>query len=216
MIDDIVSKIKFDNSGLVPAIVQDFYTLEVLMMAYMNEESLKKTIETNETWFYSRSRKCLWHKGETSGHIQRVKEIRIDCDEDTLLVLVEQVGGIACHTGNRSCFYRKIDNNKLVEAKSKSAVLPYLFSVFKDREESPKPDSYVSRLLNKGKSRILQKLGEEAVEAIIAGMKEDRSEFVYEITDLYFHLALSLYTFGLSFDNIYEELIRRKKDEKNG
>ncbi|PMP85281.1 MAG: bifunctional phosphoribosyl-AMP cyclohydrolase/phosphoribosyl-ATP pyrophosphatase [Thermodesulfobium narugense] len=216
MIDNIISKIKFDKSGLVPAIVQDFYTLDVLMMAYMNEESLKKTIETNETWFYSRSRKCLWHKGETSGHIQRVKEIKVDCDGDTLLILVEQVGGIACHTGNRSCFYRKIENSGLVEEKSKSAILSYLFSTFKNREENPKPDSYVSKLLNKGKSRILQKLGEEAVETIIAGMRGYKSEFVYEVTDLYFHIALSLYTFGLSFDNIYEELIRRKKDEKDG
>jgi len=216
LIDDIISSIKFDSSGLVPAIVQDFYTLDILMMAYMNKESLRKTIETNETWFYSRSRQCLWHKGETSGHIQKVKEIRVDCDQDTLLVFVEQIGGIACHTGNRSCFYRKIDNGDLVEEKLKDAILPYLFSTFESRSKNPTPDSYVSKLLKKGKSRILQKVGEEAVETIIAGMKENKDEFIYEISDLYFHMALSLYTFGLSFDDIFEELNRRKKEEKNG
>ncbi len=163
--DTLLNKIKFNDQGLVPAIVQDINTREVLMMAYMNEESLRLTLETQKTWFYSRSRGKLWNKGESSGNTQAVKKVAYDCDGDTLLVEVEPAGP-ACHTGERTCFYSDL---YVDESASESKPLPQkLYDLIEDRKLNPKEGSYTNYLFDKGIDKILKKVGEEASEVIIA------------------------------------------------
>ncbi len=201
-IDELIKDLKFDEKGLIPVIVQDYKTGKVLMHAYMNEEALKKTIETGEAWYYSRSRKTLWHKGETSGNYQKVVDIAVDCDKDTLLLLVEQMG-VACHTGNFSCFYRSL--------KGGVSFLFYLENLLKERKITIPENSYSAKLFREGKEKILQKLGEESIETIIAGMKEKKDEFIYEGSDLLFHFLVSLVEENVEFREIIEELIKRHK-----
>ena len=182
----LIDAIRWDAQGLVPAIVQHDLTGQVLMMAYMNRLSLEKTLETGETHFWSRSRQELWHKGGTSGNTQRVTAIHIDCDGDTLVVLVDPAGP-ACHTNEYSCFYRRLDGDTDPEAK------PFryrLYDLLQDRKQNPKPGSYTTQLLKAGEARILQKVGEEAVEVIVAAQAESEERLLEEAADLMYHLTL--------------------------
>lgn len=212
-----ISKVKFNEQGLVPAIIQE-ENGEVLMLAYMNEESLKKTIETGLTWFYSRSREKLWQKGETSGNIQEVKELSYDCDGDTLLVKVHQ-RGVACHTGSYSCFRgRKLWGKKndiaLVEEmpeKSLAVVLNDLYNVIQDRRLHPVEGSYTNYLFKNGQDKILKKVGEEAVETVIASKNMNNREVLYEMGDLWYHCLVLLAFHNLTPDELLTELLNRRK-----
>ncbi len=209
--EELIQQVKFDKRGLVPAIIQDYRTLTVLMMAYMNEESLRATIKTGLTHFWSRSRMKLWQKGETSGHIQVVKKILYDCDADTLLVLVEQVGE-ACHTGNRSCFYRGLYERGdafNMDKSSLSGILNEVYDVIIDRKDNPKESSYVSTLYSSGVDKILKKISEEAGELVISSKNNDRDEIIYEAADLWFHTLVLLGYHGLTPQDVYKELEKR-------
>ncbi|WP_320047884.1 bifunctional phosphoribosyl-AMP cyclohydrolase/phosphoribosyl-ATP diphosphatase HisIE [uncultured Ilyobacter sp.] len=202
-----MENIKFDEKGLVPAIIQDSTSGQVLMLAYMNEESYKKTLETGQTWFYSRSRKELWNKGATSGNTQTVKELSYDCDGDTLLVKVEQKGP-ACHTGEKSCFFNRVTKEKNM---SLGEILGALDDILKDRKANPVEGSYTTYLYEKGVDKILKKVGEESAEVIIAAKNPDRSELVYEASDLIYHLLVLLNERGVELDEITTQLIGRMK-----
>lgn len=218
--NDIVKELKFDEKGLVPAIIQDHKTGKVLMMAYMNEEAVLKTIETGITHFFSRSRNKLWMKGETSGHYQTVKCMFVDCDGDTLLVKVEQVEA-ACHTGHFSCFYREIKDGKATEISNivfnpkdiyndRSKVLQEVYNVIADRKVNPKEGSYTNKLFENGIDKILKKVGEEAAEVIIAAKNSSKDELRYEVADLMYHLFVMMVEIGLKPDDIYDELKSRR------
>ena len=209
----MIGRIKFDASGLVPAIVQDAATGTVLMLAYMNRQSLEKTLETGTTWFYSRSRQELWNKGATSGNVQTVKEMFYDCDGDTLLVKVEQTGA-ACHEGTYSCFSRRFGEaeSTLTErpAFSAATVLTELFAVLEDRRQNPQQGSYTSSLFAKGEDRILKKIGEEAAETIIAAKNHSQGEVIYEMADLWYHCLVLLAAHNISLSALLEELSKRR------
>ena len=213
-----ISMIKFDDKGLVPAVVQE-ENGQVLMLAYMNAESLQKTIETGYTWFYSRSRKRLWNKGEESGNKQKVREISYDCDGDTLLIKVHQTG-VACHTGTYTCF----SGRKLVEEKEKSlalvepepetslaTVLNDLYNVIQERQLNPVEGSYTNYLFEKGQDKILKKVGEEAVETVIASKNNKSEEVLYEMGDLWYHCLVLLAYHKLTPDQLLDELMSRRK-----
>ncbi len=195
-------KVFFKKGELIPAIIQDHRTKEVLMLAYMNEESLKKTMATGYTWFYSRSRKELWNKGATSGHTQRVLKIDYDCDEDTLLIYVDQNGG-ACHTGSRSCFYRTLQENENVP--DTNPILS-LSKVVEHRKTNPEEGSYTCYLFEKGLDKILKKVGEECAETIIAAKNGIKTELTGEIADLIYHLTVMMSECGLSVTDVMDEL----------
>ena len=200
----------FVKSELIPAIIQDYKTKEVLMLAYMNEESLAKTLQTGYTWFYSRSRKELWNKGATSGHVQKVIKMDYDCDEDTLLVYVEQTGA-ACHTGNRSCFYRTLaENGEVPEANP----LVSLEQVIADRKENPEEGSYTCYLFEKGVDKISKKIGEEATETVIAAKNGDNDELMNEINDLLYHVMVLCANQGLDWKDV--ERVLDERNEKIG
>lgn len=201
-IKELLEGLNFNEKGLIPVVVQDYKTGKVLMLAYMNEEALKKTLETKEAWYFSRSRNSLWHKGETSGNYQRVIDIAVDCDKDALLLIVEQVG-VACHTGNFSCFYRS--------EKGGESFLFYLENYLKERKEKLPENSYTAKLFKEGEERIFQKFGEEAIETIIAGLSKEKRELIYESADLLFHFLLMLIEENLTLKDIIEELIKRHK-----
>ncbi len=209
-----LSTIKFDDRGLVPVITQDFENKEVLMLAYMNKEALQKTIETGKAYYYSRSRNCLWLKGEISGNMQTVKEIRYDCDEDTLLLLVEQKGA-ACHTGHRSCFFKTIEDEpvspKLFDEREMygSKRLIELYNVILARRENPIEGSYTNYLFDKGIDKILKKVGEESAEVIIASKNDTKDELVYEISDLIYHLSVLMVSTDVTWQDIFTELGNR-------
>ena len=209
----MLERIKFDANGLVPAIVQDAATGTVLMLAYMNRESLEKTLATGTTWFYSRSRQELWNKGATSGHIQTVKEMFYDCDGDTLLVKVEQKGA-ACHEGTYSCFSRRFGEaeSTLTERPALAAaeVLAELFAVLEDRRQNPQQGSYTSSLFAKGEDRILKKIGEEAAETIIAAKNHSQGEVIYEMADLWYHCLVLLAAHNIDFAALIAELGKRR------
>lgn len=208
---EFIKDIKFDEKGLVPAVVQSVDG-DVLMVAYMNEESLRKTVETGTTWFYSRSRQSLWNKGETSGNFQKVVKIKVDCDMDTILVTVEPMGP-ACHTGEKTCFYREVENGTLVEAKKEEKgefILDELFGVILDRIENPKEDSYTNYLLDCGIDKILKKVGEECSETIIAAKNEDKNEIALETSDLIYHLLVMIAERGMKLEDVYEVLKGRR------
>ncbi len=212
MMQNILSNLKFDDKGLIPAVVQNEKTKEVLMVAYMNEEALKKTIETNRATFWSRSRKAIWVKGETSGNYLYVKEIRIDCDGDCLLIMADPAGP-SCHTGNRSCFFRKVENAAIadiVEKDTYSDILERLLAVAKDRKLHPKEGSYTNYLFDKGDDKILKKVGEEAAEVVIAGKNSSVEEIRYEVADLMYHLTVMLVSKGMTWEDIYDELEKRR------
>ena len=204
-----VTQIKWDKRGLVPAIVQDAHTGQVLILAYMNQESLDRTLVSGETWFWSRSRGELWHKGATSGNTQRVEDIRYDCDADTLLLRVEP-SGPACHTGEQSCFHRRLSDDARVGAPPASGgVLGHLEAVIQDRKENPRPGSYTCQLLDGGLPHILRKVGEEAVETIVAAQSEGDERLVSELADLTYHALVLLAARDLSWASVERELERR-------
>lgn len=215
-----MDNIKFDECGLIPAIIQQEQTGVVLMLAYMNKESLLKTVETGVTWFFSRSRKSLWQKGETSGHVQQVKHIAYDCDGDTLLIKVEQAGA-ACHEGTLSCFSRKlgeatIQDEKIVDTdkvygKSVATVLHELYHVINDRKQNPLAGSYTTYLFEKGQDKILKKVGEEAAETIIGSKNNSKEELLYEMADLWYHCLVLLVQHDVSLSELLEELQKRRK-----
>lgn len=236
-----LDNLNFNDDGLIPAIVQEIETDEVLMMAYMNQEAVTKTVKTGYTWFWSRSRQELWKKGESSGHLQQVEEIKLDCDGDTLLVKVRQTGG-ACHTGYYSCFYRQLNSseefevtdrkvfdpdevygekvskdseektgNQLVPKGSLPQILQEVYQVVLDRKKNPVDDSYTCYLFNEGLDKILKKVGEEATEVVIASKNGDKEEIVAEIADLLYHLLVLLNYHEISLNQVYDELASRFK-----
>ena len=209
-----IEELKFNDDGLLPAIVQDFTSGQILMFAYVNRESLQKTVKTGLTHFWSRSRNKIWQKGEESGNIQKVKKIFTDCDLDTVLIIVEQTG-VACHTGEQSCFFTNLESEKELAPLFTGSVLSRVFNVIEDRKENPKEGSYVNNLLDEGTDKILKKIGEEAGETIIAAKNETKEEFIYEITDLWFHSLVLLSKMGLKPDDIYDELERRFGKKKS-
>ncbi|MEK7748399.1 MAG: bifunctional phosphoribosyl-AMP cyclohydrolase/phosphoribosyl-ATP diphosphatase HisIE [Nitrospirota bacterium] len=199
--------LKFVN-GLIPAVIQDHKKNDVLMVAYMNAESLQKTIETGETHFYSRSRKKLWRKGETSGHIQKVQEILTDCDLDTLLVKVDQTG-VACHTGSRSCFFGPADRVTLPAANPTISTTQTLYETIMDRKKSPSSESYTTSLFKGGIDVILKKVAEEAGEFIISSKNKDKKAIIRETADLVYHLMVALCYHNITPLQIDKELARR-------
>ena len=205
-----MSHVKFDEKGLVPVVTQDIKTGTVLMLAYMNEEALKMTLDTGYAVYFSRSRQTLWKKGETSGHVQKVRALHYDCDGDSLLMLVEQTGP-ACHTGEYSCFHNELLSLVEGSAKAPSAqILQEVFNVIADRKAHPKEGSYTNYLLDKGVEKICKKVGEEAAESIIAAVKGSREELRYEAADLVYHLLVLLFNQGLTPMELWAELEKRR------
>ncbi|RXJ01736.1 bifunctional phosphoribosyl-AMP cyclohydrolase/phosphoribosyl-ATP diphosphatase HisIE [Anaerobacillus alkaliphilus] len=200
--------IKFDEKGLIPAVVQDATSKEVLTVAYMNEESLQKTIETKETWFYSRSRQELWHKGATSGNTQKVVDIRFDCDQDALVVLVVPAGP-ACHTGSYSCFSDSLLEEEVANTDNRYEILNLLEATIAQREAERPEGSYTTYLFEKGIDKMLKKIGEEAGEVIIAAKNRDPEELRWEIADLLFHLLVVMREQNLSLDTVLDTLKER-------
>ena len=201
------SQLKHNSDGLVPVIVQDYQTHEVLMLAYMNEEAFDHTIKTGRMTYYSRSRNELWEKGLTSGHFQYLKSLEMDCDNDTLLAKVYQVGA-ACHTGERSCFYTNIYKKDYKE-NNPHKVFEEVYNVILDRKENPKEGSYTNYLFDKGIDKILKKVGEEATEIIIAAKNPIKEEIKYEISDFLYHVMVLMAEKGVSWEDITTELSRR-------
>lgn len=202
-----LAQIRYDAQGLVPAIVQDYLDGTVLMMAWMNQESLGKTLETGETWFWSRSRQELWHKGATSGHLQRVQSVRYDCDSDALLIGVEQEGDIACHTGERSCFHQ-IEG---AIAPPPADTLSQVFAVIRDRQQNPNPDSYTCNLFAGGDNKILKKIGEEAAEVVMACKDDDAEAIAGEVADLLYHALVALAYHNVDVRQVYQKLQERRR-----
>ncbi len=219
--EELLKEVKFDERGLAAAIIQDYRTGEVLMLAYMNREALEKSLTTGLATYWSRSRGSLWTKGETSGNFQRIKSVSLDCDGDALLLKVEQVGN-ACHTGYHSCFFRELYKEAggeesrdlgLIPAcqEDPAEILKELYAVIKDRMAHPREGSYTSYLFKEGLDKILKKVGEEAAEVIIAAKNRSRDETRYEIADLLYHLLVLMAEQGLSLEEIYGELKGRRK-----
>lgn len=196
--------VRFDDRGLIPAIVQDAATREVLTLAYMNRESLARTLETKQTWFWSRSRNELWHKGETSGNTQEVVCLALDCDRDAIIVLVNPAGP-ACHTGAVSCFDTGTQNQNL------GPLLDQLYALIQTRESERPAGSYTTYLFEEGLDKILKKVGEESAETIIAAKNDDDVRLTAEAADLVYHLLVLLVARGVSLTDIAQELGRRRK-----
>ena len=202
-----IDDLKFDERGLIPAIVQDARTREVLTLAYMNAESLARTIDTGQTWFWSRSRNELWHKGETSGNTQNVVALHSDCDKDAIVVIVNPAGP-ACHTGARSCFDSTAADEDL------GLLLNGLYELIESRERERPEGSYTTYLFNSGLDKILKKVGEESAETIIAAKNEDRARLTAEVADLVYHLLVLLVSRGVSLDEVSAELASRRSEAK--
>lgn len=202
--------IRFDEKGLVPAIIQDAETKEVLTLAYMNQESLTKTLETGETWFFSRSRQELWHKGATSGNTQTVVSVKYDCDQDAVLVLVEPKGP-ACHTGAVSCFTEGVVSERVTSSLADYQILQSLEKLIIEREKERPEGAYTTYLFEKGVDKILKKVGEEASEVIIAAKNRDKEELKWEAADLLYHLQVLLVEQELSFKEVLKTLEERHK-----
>lgn len=203
----ILDEVKFDEKGLVPAIAQDYRSGEVLMMAFMNREALEKTISSGKAYYFSRSRGRLWLKGETSGHFQHIKGLYYDCDMDTILLKVEQIGA-ACHTGERTCFYREIDT-PFTEDIATPAILEMIYKTILQRKKNPSEKSYVATLFSKGGDTILKKIGEETSELIISGKGGKKEEVVHEMADLWFHSLVLLGHMDIRPEEVYGALKKR-------
>ena len=202
-----IDKLKFDSNGLIPAIVADANTGDVLMLAYMNKESLKISIDEGRTCFWSRSRNKLWRKGETSGNVQHIVSIKADCDCDTLLVTVKK-DGPACHTGAQSCFFEDVFGESEM-AGGERVSLETLYGIITDRKINRKPGSYTTYLFDKGIDKILKKIGEESTEVVIAGKAGDRAETIYELADLAYHSMVLMVQMGITPDDVKNELASR-------
>lgn len=198
---NILAKVRFNSDGLIPAVIQDFRTREVLTVAYMNRDALRLTLERGETYLWSRTRNELWHKGATSGNIQKVQSVRLDCDDDTILVEVEPQGP-ACHTGTYSCFGVEAGFTGSIES---------LYEVIVRRKEQRPEGSYTTKLFNKGLDKIAQKVGEEAVETVIAAKNDSSQRIIEETSDLLYHLLVLLVEKGVTLDEVHQELEKRKK-----
>jgi phosphoribosyl-AMP cyclohydrolase / phosphoribosyl-ATP pyrophosphohydrolase len=204
-----LSVVQFNEQGLIPAIVQDVSSGQVLMLAYMNREALEKTVDTGLTHYWSRSRKKLWQKGEISGHFQHVQEIRYDCDADTLLVLVAQEGA-ACHTGKPSCFFQVLSSRpSQVIASATTPILEHLYEVVLDRKQRAPQESYVASLMARGQDQVLKKVVEEAAEVALASKNGRTEEILYEMADLWFHTIIALGWHNLPPQEVFQELRRR-------
>jgi phosphoribosyl-ATP pyrophosphohydrolase/phosphoribosyl-AMP cyclohydrolase len=218
-----VVQLKWGPDGLLPAIAQDVVTGQVLMQAYMNEEALRKTLETGTVWYFSRSRERLWQKGETSGHLQQVREIRTDCDGDSILVLVEQTG-VACHEGTYSCFTRRVDGSPkaLIDTGywplqpgvepgyDIGSILREVTAVLAQRRENPDPESYTSKLFTKGSDAYCKKIGEEATEVVLAVKNRDRENLAFEAADLWFHTLIAMVDLGVDPQAVAQQLASRR------
>lgn len=200
-----IANVTFNEQGLIPAIVQDDVTGKVLMLAYMNREAIKKTIETKETWFFSRSREELWHKGATSGNRQLVKRMSIDCDNDTILIQVDPLGP-ACHTNADTCFFTTV----LEEETAKRSVVHEVIAEIKDRRENPVEGSYTSYLFREGIDKVLKKVGEESSEVIIGAKNEDKEELTSELSDLIYHSLVLMELSDVSLSDVKTELLKRR------
>lgn len=202
------SQLKFDAQGLIPAVVQDWRDGTVLMVAFMNKEALHKTVTTNFVHFWSRSRERLWEKGETSGHKLVVKDLFVDCDGDALLVKAEPIGP-TCHTGEKACFFSRIDQPGTRSSEAWGGILERLYQVIRDRKRQPSSDSYTSKLLDGGLDQVLKKVVEEAGEVVLAGKGGKKAEIVYETADLFFHTLVALGYHDVPLQEVYEELATR-------
>lgn len=202
-----MTELKFDEQGLIPVIVQDAETNEVLTLAYMNQESYELTLKDQLMTFYSRSRKELWRKGETSGNYQHLVSLKLDCDQDALVAKVKKEGP-ACHTGAESCF------NDVLYVEDEQATIDALYELVKGRKEVPQEGSYTSYLFEKGIEKILKKVGEESTEVVIGAMKEDRSETVFEISDLVYHVLVLMVEMGIDVTEVRQELANRHVVDK--
>lgn len=225
-----IDELRYDDRGLIPAVIQESSTGSVLMVGYMNPESLQKTLETGLTWFYSRSRQRLWQKGEQSGHVQKVEEILTDCDQDTLLIKVEQVGPGACHEGYRSCFHYSVksdgklserqgeksmakqvfDPDKVYGRSNAAGILEEVYSVITERKAHPQEGSYTTYLFTEGINKILKKVGEESAEVIIAAKDPEDEPLIYEAADLIYHLLVLLAEREIKPEQVLAELKRRR------
>jgi phosphoribosyl-ATP pyrophosphohydrolase/phosphoribosyl-AMP cyclohydrolase len=204
-----LDNLKFNQDGLIPVITQNYYTGKILMQAYANKEAIEETLKSGYATYFSRSRNALWKKGETSGNYQKIMDIKVDCDEDSIIYFVVEEGP-ACHTGEESCFYRNLN----LEKDSKPVpfeILHKLYEKIQERKEIMPEGSYVASLFKKGSDKIIQKVGEEAVEAVIALKNKNKDEIVYETSDLLFHLLIALVDAGVKLSDIEEELLKRYK-----
>jgi phosphoribosyl-ATP pyrophosphohydrolase/phosphoribosyl-AMP cyclohydrolase len=204
-----LDNLKFNQDGLIPVITQNYYTGKILMQAYANKEAIEETLKSGYATYFSRSRNALWKKGETSGNYQKIMDIKVDCDEDSIIYLVVEEGP-ACHTGEESCFYRNLN----LEKDSKPVpfeILHKLYEKIQERKEAMPEGSYVASLFKKGSDKIIQKVGEEAVETVIALKNKNKDEIVYETSDLIFHLLIALVDAGVKLSDIEEELLKRYK-----
>ena len=200
-------RIRYNEQGLVPAIAQDYLDGTVLMMAWMNRESLQKTLETEEAWYWSRSRQELWHKGATSGHFQKVKAIRYDCDSDALLITIEQIGDIACHKGERSCFHQ----TEAQKSPPPADTLTEVFKVIKQRQANPTESSYTCQLFAGGDNKILKKIGEESAEVVMACKDDERDAIASEVADLMYHTLVALAHHDVDLRDVYHQLDNRRR-----
>jgi phosphoribosyl-ATP pyrophosphohydrolase/phosphoribosyl-AMP cyclohydrolase len=202
----------FDEQGLIPAVVQDWREGTVLMVGFMNQDALDHTLKTRHVHFWSRSRRTLWKKGETSGHSLLLKDVFLDCDRDTLLVKAEPIGP-TCHTGERSCFFTGIEADgalaRRTSADARGGLLERIYQTILDRKHTPQPNSYVSSLFEGGVDRILKKVVEEAGEVVLGSKNEKREEVIHEVADLFFHTLMVLGYHGISLEDIYQELTTR-------
>ena len=201
------SDFKLNSDGMVPVIAQDYQTNEVLMLAYMNEEAFNTTLETGKMTYWSRSRNVLWTKGLTSGHLQFVKSLTLDCDNDTILAKVDQVGA-ACHTGNRTCFFKPL-MKKEYDDTNPIHVFQNVYDVITDRKANPKEGSYTNYLFDKGIDKILKKVGEECTEIVIAAKNPDKEEIKYEISDFLYHMMVLMVEKGLTWEDITNQLLQK-------
>jgi phosphoribosyl-AMP cyclohydrolase / phosphoribosyl-ATP pyrophosphohydrolase len=208
MLPDL-SVLQFNAEGLIPAVVQDVATGQVLMLAYMNREALEQTLDTGLAHYWSRSRAKLWQKGETSGHFQHVRDLRYDCDADTLLVLVEQEG-VACHTGEHSCFFRHLsEQGEPASFPATDGLLSQLYTVVQARKQRDPQESYVASLMARGQDQVLKKVIEEAAEVLMASKDGVPEAIVYEMADLWFHAIVALGWHDISPQKVLQELQRR-------
>lgn len=210
-------KEKNKKIGLIPAVIQDHKSGDVLMLAYMSKESLEKSLETGTTWFWSRARKKLWNKGETSGNIQKIKNIKYDCYGNALLIGVEQVGN-ACHTGRRSCFYRSLgeidkdlDFGRYFKEEGKKNILEELYGVVESRIKNKVSDSYTYSLHKKGLDEIIKKFGEESMEVVLSAKHQKKQDMINEIADMAYHLIVLMVEKKVTLEQVYEELENRRK-----
>lgn len=206
----------FKKMELIPAIVQDYKTKQVLMLAYVNEESYEYMLKNKQTCFYSRSRKELWHKGETSGNYQEIQDMYLDCDQDAILILVKQKGKGACHTGEYSCFFNNVWTDMAINNEAENAdILDEVYSQIVDRSINPKENSYTNYLLDEGIDKICKKVGEEATETVIAAKNPSKDDLVGEISDLTYHTLVLMFKCGVTIEDVKRKMIDRHRKQGN-